>query len=107
MHAFRDWLNMVDNNGRDRLVFVSDNPVFDGMFVWWYFGRFGMINPFGFSGVSITSLYKGFMADMRRDFRRDGLRRWPHTHNALDDAVGNAEAFKAIMDRMAVKKLGL
>ena len=102
---FAKWLDAISESGAKRLVFVSDNPIFDGMFVWYYLDIFYCIvynepYPFGYSGVSITSLYKGFKADMRADFKK--LRKTKHTHNALDDAKGNAEAFAEIQRLMGV-----
>jgi hypothetical protein len=76
---------------------VSDNAGFDWQFVNYYFHRFVGRNPFGFSPLSLTSLYKGFARDMRACFRR--LRRTRHTHNALDDARGNAEALLALVEQ--------
>lgn len=103
MRIFVHWLNDVSNQGEYRLVFVSDNPIFDGMFVWYYLDTFycsvyNEPNPFGHSGISITSLYKGLKKDMRASFKH--LRTTKHTHNALDDALGNAEAYNAIMKEM-------
>lgn len=104
---FVNWLYEVSDQRKHRVVFVSDNPVFDGMFVWYYLGRFyceplDMKNPFGYSGVSITSLYKGYECDMGARFHY--LRRTKHTHNALEDAVGNAEALGRIFRKMDAGK---
>ena len=96
MRAFESWLIEQRKNGN--LMFVSDNAVFDGMFVFWYFHKFLGRNPFGFSGTSITSLYKGHAQTMKASFKH--LRTRKHTHNALDDAIGNAGAFAKILELM-------
>ena len=76
MRKFYQWCAGLHGNERPngRLLFVSDNAGFDWQFVNWYFHRYLGGNPFGFSPMSLTSLYKGFVKHTRRDFRRDGLR---------------------------------
>lgn len=88
---FCDWLDRLANNGENRLIFVSDNPIFDGGFVFYYLFRYCGRCPFGWSGLSMTSIYKGMKKDLRANFR--GLRRGVHDHNALTDARGNAVAW--------------
>jgi len=90
MREFRDWLDELG----DRPRFVADNAGFDWGFVNYYFYYFTGSNPFGFSCLSLTSLYKGFERNLRANFKY--LRKTKHSHNALDDAKGNAEAFLAI-----------
>ncbi|GAB4407332.1 MAG: hypothetical protein OHK0039_09750 [Bacteroidia bacterium] len=87
MQAFADWLR-AQPGGQPR--FISDNNGFDWMFVCWYFHHFLGHNPFGHSSQNLGSLYKGLVADMRRNFKH--LRQTRHTHHPLDDARGNAEA---------------
>ena len=96
MEEFRKWL--TDNAKNDRIVFVADNAGFDWMFVCWYFHSFLETNPFGYTSISITSLYKGFAKTMEASFKH--LRTEKHTHNALDDAKGNAGAFRQILRKM-------
>lgn len=102
MEEFKEWL-MV-NAKKDRIVFVSDNAGFDWMFVCWYFHAFLETNPFGFSSISITSLYKGFARTMQASFKH--LRTTKHTHNALEDAQGNAGAMRQILRMMEEEKDG-
>lgn len=78
----------------DRIRFVADNAGFDWMFVAYYFDMYLGRNPFGFSPLSITSLYNGLVGDMKKSFKH--LRGTKHTHNALDDALGNAEALNTL-----------
>lgn len=84
----------VKRNTVGRPMFIADNNGFDWMFVNWYFHRFIGRNPFGYSSQNIGSIYKGAVRDMRQNFKH--LRRTTHTHNALDDAIGNAEALMTI-----------
>lgn len=92
MREFQYWLSTLANG--DRIRFVSDNAGFDWQFVNYYFHYYLGRNPFGFSPLSITSLYNGLTMDMRKSFKH--LRDTKHTHNALDDAIGNAEALNKL-----------
>lgn len=86
IRRFGEWL---DGLGK-RPMFVSDNPGFDFQFVNYYFWKFYGRNPFGHSSTNLGSLYKGAARDMYQSFKH--LRVTPHTHNPVDDAMGNAEA---------------
>jgi len=88
MLRFAEWLRQ---NSNDRLMFISDNNGYDWQFINWYFHHFTNSNPFGYSSTNLGSLYKGMVKDMRSNFKH--LRVTKHTHNPVDDAKGNAEAF--------------
>ena len=96
MTGFNDWLQ---ENCRGRLMFVSDNNGFDWQFINWYFHHFLGHNPFGFTSTNLGSLYKGLQKDTFVNFKH--LRKTPHTHHPVDDAVGNAEAL------LQMKAMGL
>jgi hypothetical protein len=87
MERFSNWIKGVIT---DRPVFISDNNGFDWMFICWYFHHFTGSNPFGHSSQNLGSLYKGMVKDMFQNFKH--LRKTKHTHNPVDDAIGNAEA---------------
>lgn len=100
MLDFRDWLKYTASaNGK--AMFIADNNGFDWQFINWYFYHFIGENPFGFSSTNLGSLYKGIVKDFRRNFKH--LRKTKHTHNPVDDAVGNAEALLAIIDKYGLK----
>jgi hypothetical protein len=71
---------------------------FDFMFVYWYLMRYVGRSPFSHSGLDIKTYA---MAMLRRPYRqsvkRNMPRRWfdemPHTHVALDDALGQGALF--------------
>jgi DNA polymerase III epsilon subunit-like protein len=92
MHRFARWIQSVPG----RPIFISDNNGFDWQFVNWYCHHFLGDNPFGYSSQNLGSLYKGLVRDLRASFKH--LRSTKHTHNALDDAMGNAEALLRIVD---------
>ena len=79
----------------------SDNNGFDWQFIAWYFHHFLGTNPFGHSSVNLGSLYKGMVRDTFQNFKH--LCKTPHTHNPVDDAMGNAEAFLAMIAQYEIK----
>lgn len=98
MERLREW---VVKNSKGPPVLISDNNGFDAMFVAWYFHHFLGENPFGHSSQNLGSLYKGLAKSVFVNFKH--LRQTPHTHNALDDARGNAEAFLAMAKEFGLK----
>lgn len=98
MQNMQDWLSRLSPTGR--VIVWSDNPAFDWQFLNYYCHAFLKQNPFGHSARRIGDLYAGWMKNPRqsRDWRK--WRGEPHTHNALDDARGNARALASLFDRM-------
>ena len=93
MNNFDAWLRQFE-----RPVFISDNLAFDWQFTNWYFHAFGPSgNPFGWSGRRIGDIYGGFKQDIRVPWKNK-FRKTAHTHNPVDDAMGNAEALVAFAD---------
>ncbi|MBU2712016.1 exonuclease domain-containing protein [Zooshikella harenae] len=95
---FASW---ISNHAKSRPLFFSDNNGFDWQFINWYFHYFTGNNPFGFSSNNIGSLYKGMVSDMFKNFKH--LRKTKHTHNPVDDAMGNAEALLYMKNDMGLK----
>ncbi|MEZ6047633.1 MAG: 3'-5' exoribonuclease [Planctomycetaceae bacterium] len=98
MTDFHGWLA---ENSKGRPIFIADNNGFDWQFINWYFHHFLGVNPFGFSSMNLGTLYKGVIRDMSKNFKH--LRQTKHTHHPVDDAMGNAEALLAIIDRYELK----
>ena len=96
MESFALWLK---ENTKGRAFFISDNNGFDWQFINWYFWHFTGGNPFGHSSTNLGSLYKGMVKDTFETFKH--LRKTSHTHDPVDDAMGNAEAL------LEMKRLGL
>ena len=79
-------------------VFVAYPLGFDFMFIYWYLLRFAGHSPFLFSGIDVKTYA---MALLRKDYRKSVKRnmpeRWfddlPHSHVALDDALGQGALF--------------
>lgn len=98
MAEFDAWLN---SHAKGKLIFISDNNGFDWQFINYYFHHFLGHNPFGHSSTNLGSLYKGLAKDTSLNFKH--LRRTRHTHNPVDDAVGNAEALLHMQKEMELK----
>ena len=105
MVAFREWLSSVAKAGKP--VFVGFNATFDWAFVNFYFHQYLGENPFGIGGIDIKSYYMGLSGcaweDTRSsripgEFQGSSLR---HTHNALDDAIEQAELFRRMREKFA------
>ncbi len=104
MAAFADFLK---ETSKGRPVFMSDNPTFDGQWVNYYFHRYMGDNPFGYSGRRIGDLYAGLKGDFAAANAWKDLRRTEHTHDPVDDAIGNAEALIAFADQFGLKLPGV
>jgi len=99
MIEFSEWLN---ENSKGRPTMISDNPAFDWQWINYYFHFFTESNPMGFSARRLGDLYCGLVKDASKNHEwKRKLRKTKHTHNALDDAKGNAEAL------LAMKEMGL
>lgn len=98
MQKFAEWI-AAESNGRP--LFISDNNGFDWQYINWYFHHFCGLNPFGHTSTNLGSLYKGVMKDTFVNFKH--LRQTPHTHNALEDAIGNAEALLQMKEQLGLK----
>jgi ribonuclease T len=101
MATLHDWVDEVAR-GR-RAVFVGFNASFDWAFVNWYFHVFLGTNPFGIGALDIKAYYMGLSgvtwaetssSRLPKEFRSSRA----HTHNALDDAIAQAEIFKKLLD---------
>lgn len=102
MKKFDSWLNEIKAK-RGFPVFVSDNA-FDWSFVNYYLHYYVGYNIFGHSSWNINSFYKGLKKNFRAKFKKYRITK--HSHNALDDAKGNAEAFYHILKEHNLVKHG-
>lgn len=95
---------VVDQAGESRPVLVGYPIVFDWMFIHWYFVRYCGKSPFGFSGaLDIKTMFQQkagvTISDAgRADLPAELCSEREHTHNALDDAIEQAEIFVRIFN---------
>jgi DNA polymerase III epsilon subunit-like protein len=83
-------------------IFVGFNAPFDWMFINDYFHRFLEHNPFGYKALDLKTYY---MALRKVTWKETSLRDVSHhypvphslTHNALQDAIDQAEIFKKML----------
>ena len=86
MQEFKDW---IESSSIGKPYFISDNNGFDWQFINYYFHKYTDSNPFGYNSTNLRSVYQGIKCDFKENIKH--LRVTKHTHNALDDAIGNAE----------------
>lgn len=98
MNDFKTW---IQENSKGRPIFISDNNGFDWMFICWYFHHFIGENPFGYSSRRLSDLYCGLVKDTFAKWKH--LRKTVHTHNPVDDAMGNAEVLLLMKKEMELK----
>lgn len=100
MPEFFTWCKKV----HEKPVFISDNPAFDFQWINYYFHTFTDLgNPFGHSARRISDIYSGCVRNMGQQSKWKSMRRTRHTHNPIDDAMGNIEALLEIFEKYEVK----
>lgn len=92
--AFAEWLDQFQG----RPIFISDNVAYDWQSINYFFWHHLGYNPFGHSGRRIGDFYAGLCGDFSKTQEWKRLRVTPHDHNPVHDALGNAEAFKRLLD---------
>jgi ribonuclease T len=102
MSMFEDWILNQTTSGA-RPVFTAFNAAFDWMFVADYFERFLGRNPFGHSALDIKAFAMGsgntsWAATSMDVLAAEHLGGRSLTHNALADAVDQAELFRHLLD---------
>lgn len=85
-------------------VFVGFNASFDWSFVNWYFHRYLGTNPFGIGALDIKAFYMGLNGCRWDETRSSKLPPelssvLDHTHDALEDARGQAQLFQLLLDQ--------
>lgn len=100
MAEFAEWAKQVAGDAKP--VFVGFNAAFDWAFVNWYFHHYSGDNPFNLAPVDIKSMVLGLRGGHWDDTRSSKLPSefqpdHAATHNALDDALAQAEIFTKLL----------
>lgn len=103
----RAMIAFLAEHSTDRPSFVSDNPAFDFQWPSHYCARIDAPNPFGHSGRRIGDLYAGLTRKWSAASDWKKFRKTAHTHDPVDDALGNAEALIYLADHYGLKIKGL
>jgi DNA polymerase III epsilon subunit-like protein len=108
MGDFAEWVNNV--SGSWAPVFVGLNAGFDWSFINYYFHCYHGSNPFGFAPLDIKALYMGVTGSSWRDSKSSKMKALldPKTtgnHDALHDALAQAELFRLILDYPTSKSM--
>lgn len=102
MPEFLSWCRRLQQRGN--LVIIGYPVAFDMMFVYWYTMVFGGLKdgercPFGFQGLDIKTLAAEKLGLPYREATKKNMpKKWfegapMHTHEALDDAIGQGVLF--------------
>jgi hypothetical protein len=94
MNSYIDWVKSLPG----KPVFVAYPAGFDFLFMYWYMIRFVGESPFSFSALDIKTFAMATLGtEYRNASKRNMPRRWfddlPHSHKALDDAIGQGALF--------------
>lgn len=94
MPEYVTWLKMLPG----KPVFVGYPAAYDFLFVYWYLIRFAGESPFSHSALDIKTFAMALLGtEYRASVKRNMPRHWfddlPHTHVALDDALGQGALF--------------
>ena len=94
MRRYVAWIKTL----KGRPVFVAYPAGFDFLFVYWYLMRFVGESPFSHSALDIKTYAMAVLkTEYRESTKRNMPRQWfdplPHTHVALDDAIGQGALF--------------
>lgn len=107
MNRFVGWVEAVVSRQPERgvPVFVAYPAGYDFLFVYWYLMKFVGKSPFSFSALDIKSFAMPILGTLgyRECVKKNWPKRWfkpshPHTHIALDDAIGQGIMFLNMLE---------
>ncbi len=105
--AFVDWVRAAAAPHAAKPVFTAYPLGFDWQFTYYYCVRFAGESPFGHSAhydmkTAYATIAGAAIRDsVKRNMPAEVLGGRPHTHNALDDALGQADMCVALLERAA------
>ena len=107
MRRYVAWLKALPG----KPVFVGYPAGFDFLFMYWYLMRFAGESPFSHSALDLKTYAMALMGgDYRAATKRNMPKEWfdplPHTHVALDDALGQGALFCNMLAERARRAKG-
>jgi DNA polymerase III epsilon subunit-like protein len=103
MTEFAEWVDSLSRQYEANPVFAAYPLGFDWQFTYYYLLVFAKRSPFGHSAhfdmkTAYALLANSSVRDaVKRNMPRSVLGRRPHTHNALEDAQGQADLLAALL----------
>lgn len=103
MELFKEWITS-SCPPEHKAIFVGLNAPFDWSFINYYFHKYLGSNPFGFSAIDMKAFFMGAYGCSWKETKSSEMTRalgpqMAPTHNALDDALFQAELFSLMLDR--------
>lgn len=92
-----DFKDYILTNSVGRPIFIADNNGYDFAWINYYFHTYLGENPFGYSSRRISDIWSGYQNNMHAKWKY--FRKTKHTHNPVDDAIGNAESIIEMKNR--------
>lgn len=94
---FLTWISQVIGKNR-KIIGLFDTTIFDSARIEYLFSLAKENNPYGWSGIDIDSLFRGYMKDMVAGLKKLGLvDDRPVAHCALDDAIFTAKLARELI----------
>ena len=103
LEALETWLEKSIPDARGPL-FLGFNAAFDWMFLNDYYLHYLGRNPFGHSAIDIKSFAMGWQHSAWEDTRMANLSSKPLRHNALEDALDQADIFLDVLHNAGILK---
>ena len=93
MIELRDWVQNLRNETKLKPIFVGYPASYDFMWIDWYLSYFTDERPLGFAALDMKSYAASYLkCNFSESAKRNYPKRWfdniPHTHVAIDDALG-------------------
>jgi DNA polymerase III alpha subunit (gram-positive type) len=106
-----EFVHWVTTYSKYKPVAVAYPAGFDFSFLFAYLETYSKINPFGFTCIDMKTLAMSILGVSFSDTRKNRMpKNWfdpkfPHSHNALDDAIETAFIFKQMLETSQARAL--
>ena len=104
MMAYKNWIEKIREETNTELIFLAYPVSYDYTFVYWYLMKFLKENPFkSIAALDIRSFVMAHLKVNFKETKKDLMpKKWfnnieKHSHNALEDALEQAQLFINIL----------